>query len=95
MELQFFLFTLAVTGFLWIVSIVSTFNKRTFWKYFLINSLVFGVYSYFWIYYSEIITGNDSWDFGKIYGYVMILICHSSLGFIILRFERNKINRTT
>jgi hypothetical protein len=89
------LFVFAVTGLLWALSIVSSFNKRTFWKYLLINSLVFTVYSYLWIHYSEIVTGNDTYGFGKMYGYIIIIIGHSFLGFIILRLRTDSVKRNT
>jgi hypothetical protein len=88
-----FLLALLVAGALWVWSIVSIPDTKTFGMYFLIHVLLIATYSYFWTSYSQLITGHDEYGLGKLIGYLLLLICHSFLGFIVLQFDLNRLKR--
>lgn len=93
MEVLIFLFVLGVAVALWGWSLFSLPDVKTFWKYFLVHSLIFLTYTYIWNTYSTLITGHDEYSLARFTGYLVILICHSFIGYIVLRLELSRLKR--
>lgn len=85
---------MATAGALWVWTVTLIPDKKTFWKYFLIHSLIFTFCSLVWRKYSEFITGHDEYGLGQLMGYIILLVFQSLIGFIILKFELNRLKRS-
>ena len=94
MEIILLLSVIVIAGALWVWSVASIPDKKTFWKYFLTHSLIFIIYSYLWDKYSRVVTGHDEYGLGQIFGrYIIILVCHILIGFIVLRLKLSRLKR--
>lgn len=89
------LLTLSITAvILWVRALVLSAEHRLFWKYLLIHSLAFCSYSFLWLSgYSKVVTGHDEYGLGKFFGYLIILISHSFIGYIVLKLNLNRTKR--
>ena len=76
---------------MWIGALVLAAEHGLIWKYLLIHSLAFCLYSFLWLSdYSKVITGHDEYGLRRFFGYLIILISHSVIGYIVLKLNLNR-----
>ncbi len=86
--LFFIIFLIALT--LWIKSLWLLHDKKVFWKHLFTHMIIISTYTYFWYQYSELIVGHDEYGLGKLFGYLLLLIVHSIIGYVILKANMRK-----
>lgn len=95
MKVILFFLVIIAAVILWVWSVASIPDKKTFWKYSLIHTILFGTYSYFWNNYFKVVTNHDEYGLGQIFGYLVILVCHSFIGFIVIKLRFNRLKRNS
>ena len=76
-----FVLAVVISPFLLLASYIMTARTKSFWKIFIVHTIVFALYMTFVINYSKLITGHDEYGLGEIGLGIMFIIIHVFVGF--------------
>ena len=89
----FLLILLLISPFLLLATYLMTTKSKSFWKIFIVHTIVFVIYMTFVFNYSKLLTGHDEYGLGQIGLGILFIVGHILIGFahgLYMKFKRQK-----